>query len=292
MNEIKNKNEITSKKLLEQVNFFREKEYEFKTKNGTLTEAEKKRGKFVKLEHKDLLKVVRNEFSEEIEEGKISPSFYKAKTGNGTVREYDMFILTLNQAKQVLIRESKFVRKAVIEYIENLEEAIKKLAKPKSKADVYLELYKLELRNERLQKCEDFINTRIKMNKLYTTTEVAQMFNITPNQLHKVLEKYNIIKIVEFKLEEENNNRKYWELTENYNNQEYGELVHMRLKGLPYLKWKEKGITLIFDLLLKEKLLDYNFDFKKEEDEFLKIEIIKHEYSQDKIFNHYQKKEN
>lgn len=32
-----------------------------------------------------------------------------------------MYILTLNQGKQVLVRESKFVRKAVIEYIEKLE---------------------------------------------------------------------------------------------------------------------------------------------------------------------------
>lgn len=125
MNELRNKEEMTSLELLEQVNFFREKEYEFKAKNGTLTEAEKKRGKFVELEHKDLLKVIRDEFEEEIGEGKISPSFYKAKTGNGTVREYDMFILTLKQAKQVLLRESKFVRKAVIEYIEKLEEQVK-----------------------------------------------------------------------------------------------------------------------------------------------------------------------
>lgn len=35
-----------------------------------------------------------------------------------------MFILTLNQAKQVLLRESKFVRRAIISYIEVLEQAI------------------------------------------------------------------------------------------------------------------------------------------------------------------------
>ena len=40
-------------------------------------------------------------------------------------REQTMFILTLKQAKQVLLRESKFVRKAVIEYIEKLEEQVK-----------------------------------------------------------------------------------------------------------------------------------------------------------------------
>ena len=121
MNELRNKETITSKELLEKVNFFREKEYEFKAKNGTLTEAEKKRGKFVELEHKDLLKVIRDEFEEEIDEGKISPMSYKDTYS----REQTMFILTLKQAKQVLLRESKFVRKAVIEYIEKLEEQVK-----------------------------------------------------------------------------------------------------------------------------------------------------------------------
>ncbi|MBR8702310.1 MULTISPECIES: antA/AntB antirepressor family protein [unclassified Fusobacterium] len=35
-----------------------------------------------------------------------------------------MFILTLNQAKQVLVRESKYVRRAIIQYIEKLEQQI------------------------------------------------------------------------------------------------------------------------------------------------------------------------
>ena len=121
MNEVRNKETITSKELLEQVNFFREKEYEFKAKNETLTEAEKKRGKFVELEHYDLLKVIRDEFEEEIGLGKISESYYI----NSQNKEQPMFILTLKQAKQVLLRESKFVRKAVIEYIEKLEEQVK-----------------------------------------------------------------------------------------------------------------------------------------------------------------------
>ena len=40
-------------------------------------------------------------------------------------REQPMFVLTLSQAKQVLVRESKFVRKHVIAYLEQLEEAVK-----------------------------------------------------------------------------------------------------------------------------------------------------------------------
>lgn len=111
---------ITSKELLVQVNLFREQEYKAKQANGTLTDAEKKRGKFVELEHKDLLKVIRDEFEEEIDEGKISPMSYKDTYS----REQTMFILTYNQAKQVLLRESKFVRRAIIHYIEVLEQAI------------------------------------------------------------------------------------------------------------------------------------------------------------------------
>lgn len=120
MGELRLKNQITSKELLEQINLFREEEYKEKLKNNTLTEAQKKRGKAVKLEHYDLLDIIRDEFSEEITDRNFSVSEYKDTTG----RKLPMFILTLNQAKQVLLRESKFVRRAIIAYIEVLEQAI------------------------------------------------------------------------------------------------------------------------------------------------------------------------
>ena len=41
------------------------------------------------------------------------------------VKEDPYYILTLSQAKQVLLRESKFVRKHVLAYIEQLENALK-----------------------------------------------------------------------------------------------------------------------------------------------------------------------
>lgn len=99
---------ITSLELLEQINFFREQE-----------------GKKKELRHDTLLNIIRDEFDEEIRAQKILESLYKAETGNGTLREYPMYILTYNQAKQVLMRESKYVRKAVIKYIEQLEQQIK-----------------------------------------------------------------------------------------------------------------------------------------------------------------------
>ena len=161
MNELRNKETITSKELLEQVNFFREKEYEFKAKNGTLTEAEKKRGKFVELEHYDLLKVIRDEFEEEIGLGKISESYYI----NSQNKEQPMFILTLKQAKQVLLRESKFVRKAVIEYIEKLEEQVKNPFKNLSfQQMMIMALQEQEKIADRVDKIENKVDNEIRVD--------------------------------------------------------------------------------------------------------------------------------
>lgn len=91
---------ITSLELVEQINIFRKED-----------------GK-PNLGHNDLLKVIRDEFDEEIGVGQISHTLY-SHPQNG--QEYPMFELTTSQAKQVLVRESKVVRKAVIAYIEKLE---------------------------------------------------------------------------------------------------------------------------------------------------------------------------
>lgn len=99
---IENKNKITSLELLEQINLFREKEDK------------------TELQHYDLLKIIRDEFEEEIGLGKISVSSYK----NSQNKEQPMYNLTFNQARQVLARESKIVRKAVFLYIEKLQEQI------------------------------------------------------------------------------------------------------------------------------------------------------------------------
>ena len=154
---MENREMITSRDLLKKINELREKEYEEKAKAGTLTESEVKRGKAVKLKHKSFLNVIRDEFeneitgqnillSEDLESSnektgvqniletsqqkllpitnvKIYVSKYKDKSG----KENEMFVLALNQAKQVLLRESRFVRKFVIEYIDYLENQNKQL---------------------------------------------------------------------------------------------------------------------------------------------------------------------
>ena len=144
---------ITSRDLLKKINELRKKEYEEKAKDGTLTESEIKRGKFIELRHDTLISIIKNEFSEEItglknylsenlgvqniletSQQKLLP--LNEKIGKGKIsltsiieseyidqwnRKQLMYILGLPQAKQVLMRESKFVRKAVIEYIDYLE---------------------------------------------------------------------------------------------------------------------------------------------------------------------------
>nr|DAV07605.1 MAG TPA: KilAC domain protein [Caudoviricetes sp.] len=100
-----NKDRITSLELLDQINIFRKQE-----------------GNRAVLQHKDLLKIIRDEFEEEIDWRKISPMSYK----DSYDREQPMFVLSYNQAKQVLLRESKFVRRAVIHYVEKLEEELQK----------------------------------------------------------------------------------------------------------------------------------------------------------------------
>jgi len=100
----KGKMTVTSLELVEEINKFRE--------------IEESRAK---LEHYDLLKIIRDEFSEEIDDGKISCISYK-DTMN---RKQPAYELTSSQAKQILARESKIVRKALISHIEKLEDFIR-----------------------------------------------------------------------------------------------------------------------------------------------------------------------
>lgn len=97
------KKTITSLELLEQINFFRWKE-----------------GNKTPLRHDNLRAIIKDEFEEEILSLKIQE---KPISSNGG-RPIKVYILTYEQGKQVLMRESKFVRKAVIEYIQKLERSL------------------------------------------------------------------------------------------------------------------------------------------------------------------------
>ena len=140
--EFLSKESINSKELLKQINIFREMEYKEKEANNTLTEAQKKRGHYIELQHNDLLKKIRDEFNIQVNEGKnplvenkIIPTSVNGifetsyKDDKGELRP--MFILTIDQAKQVLLRESRIVRRKVIEYLNLLEKRIRQLERKK-----------------------------------------------------------------------------------------------------------------------------------------------------------------
>ena len=109
MKSLANKETVTSRELLEQINIFRQQE-----------------GKS-KLENYDLKKIIRKELKKDFNAGKISC----IKETDSRGREQDIYILTFSQGKRVLLRESPTVRQAVIEYINKLENAIIKLQEQK-----------------------------------------------------------------------------------------------------------------------------------------------------------------
>ena len=147
--EFLSKESINSKELLKQINYFREIEYKEKEANNTLTEAQKKRGHYIELRHDKLLDIIRDELNIKIDLPKIMETLKEKEQLNFEPiyidgifistyidkwnRQQPMFILTIDQAKQVLMRESKVVRKAVIQYLNLLEKRIRDLERKKGK---------------------------------------------------------------------------------------------------------------------------------------------------------------
>lgn len=144
------KKTVSSLELVEQINIFRKEE-----------------GKETELRHDTMLSIIRDEFEKEISLQKILESKYKNERG----REYPMFELTISQGKQVLMRESKYVRKRVVEWLEYIENIIKPMTPGEllmTQAQGMIALEKVQqaqaeqiaLQNERLSKIEAKITTK------------------------------------------------------------------------------------------------------------------------------------
>ncbi len=127
--ELIKKDTITSLDLLKEINYFR------------LQTEDKK-----ELRHDTLRTIIKDEFEEEINSQEILEIKIQGKTNSTKA-----FNLTLNQAKQVLVRESKIVRKAVIKKLDELSDKTKELSVPQTYAQALLEAGRLALENEKLQ---------------------------------------------------------------------------------------------------------------------------------------------
>ena len=143
--EFLSKESINSKELLDQINIFREMEYKEREASNTLTEAQKKRGHYIELRHDTLLNIIKSEFNLKIDlqnilemskdQQNILPIYidniFVSTYKDSYDREQIMFILTIDQAKQVLLRESRIVRSKVIQYLNLLEKRIRQLERKK-----------------------------------------------------------------------------------------------------------------------------------------------------------------
>lgn len=171
---------ITSLELTKQINIFRKEEYDYKIKNNlSLGKVELKNGCYTELRHDTLLNIIRDEFEKEITDQKILGSTYKDESG----KENPYFELTLDQAKQILMRESKFVRKAMIDYINKLEEIVSKqlYSLPTiSKEELDVKNRELEIKERELKLKEiEFLEERIEKYKQYEKVKLALEAQIT-----------------------------------------------------------------------------------------------------------------
>lgn len=178
-----NKNEFTSLELVELINQFREQE-----------------GNRKELAHGDFMKVIRDEFEEEIHAGNISLMSQDIEIGNGATRKSPMYILNLHQSRQVLVRESKYVRRAVIAYIDKLEQSALPQDYPsalRALADQAERTQKLMLENKmkdqqiaELKPRADYTDKILKNTGLVTISQIAKDYGMSGtamnNKLHEL----------------------------------------------------------------------------------------------------------
>lgn len=147
--DINNKTQWTSVELVDVINHFR-----------TLD------GKKTMLQHKTLLEIIRDEFNEEINEQNFLPvNFYTDKKGE----QRPMYKLSNSQAKQILVRESKAVRRAVIKLLEYLEQHNEHNLKVLNEREAYL--YEQGLIIDTVDKMADLIK---KSKELSNKKDICQ----------------------------------------------------------------------------------------------------------------------
>lgn len=238
MNNLQEKDTFTSLELTELINQYREQE-----------------GNRKELQHYDFLKIVRDEFEEEINQGNISVVDYKDKK----VESRPMFILNLSQSRQVLVRESKFVRKSVIAYIDQLENKLaNQLPKDypsalRALADKAEETQRLQLANKvkdqqiaELKPKADYLDRILKSKGLMNITQIAKDYGMSAYALNNILHSLK----VQYKQSEQ------WLLYSKYHSKGYTHsetIPIIKSNGINdtkiHTKWTQKGRLFLYDLL-------------------------------------------
>lgn len=159
--DINNKTEWTSVELVDVINHFR-----------TLD------GKKTQLRHDTLLNILRDEFSEEISLQNILERTYTNSRG----QTYPMYKLSNSQAKQILVRESKVVRRAVIKLLEYLEKHNEHNLKVLNEREAYL--YEQGLIIDTVDKMADLIKkTKELSNKKDICQRIINLINASQSSV-------------------------------------------------------------------------------------------------------------
>ena len=159
--DINNKTEWTSVELVDVINHFR-----------TLD------GKKTQLRHDTLLNILRDEFSEEISLQNILERTYTNSRG----QTYPMYKLSNSQAKQILVRESKAVRRAVIKLLEYLEQNNKHNPNVLNEREAYL--YEQGLIIDTVDKMADLIKkTKELSNKKDICQRIINLINASQSSI-------------------------------------------------------------------------------------------------------------
>jgi len=139
------KETISSLDLVKQINIFRKEE-----------------GNRSELRHDTLREIIKNEFSEEI----LSQEILEKSISSNGGRPLRVYILTLDQAKQILMRESKFVRKAMIKYINTLKNKVAELESELSQRDTLIgKIVTSENLQDRIDNFSIFYDKYVKPNE-------------------------------------------------------------------------------------------------------------------------------
>ena len=227
------KETITSLELLEEINLFREEE----SKSNHLNERKL-------LRHDTLRSIIKDEFEEEI----LSQDILEKSVSSNGGRPTSVYILSLGQAKQVLVRESKFVRKAVICYIDKLEKSLSnKFNIPQTYSEALLLASNQAKQIEEQQKLIEVQIPKVEFFDAVADSKTA----VTMNNVSKVLgiKGYGRNNLFEFL------RRKNILMRNNQPYQKYVDLGYFRVIEQRYQKNNEECIN--FKTLVYQKGVDF-----------------------------------
>lgn len=209
---------VTSLELLKEINFFRKQ-----------TEGKNK------LRHDNLREVIKDEFEEEILSLEIQEKSISSDGGRPT----KIFDLTINQSKQVLVRESKVVRKAVIKRLTELEERTEY-----KNLNEFERARRVSIDVKRVEQLEQIANKLFEKEKGILSTVIAELNNTSAKKMNKLLEKRSVIKKSKdgfgWYLEEDFKGRSLAEISNN------GKIVRWTTKGTVFINQLYQANSIIY----------------------------------------------